>query len=325
MNLLARRFPELEGVPWVDLGVRPSPVLLLDDAVWIKRDDLSAPRLGGNKVRALEYLFGARGLRSEVVTVGGVASTHVLATAVHAAALGLTTTAFRWPHHVHETGSRVSAVIESHCVSAPIVASPLSAFLAAGLHRLRHRELWIPFGATSPSGLLGHVAAAFELADQIEAGHLPVPAAVFCPLGTGGTAAGLALGLGLAGVQAQVVAVRVGPRTGLEMRWLRQLAWRTRRLLERRGVRVPSVSLNVRIDESADSGGYAVPHRGAESLAQRLAERGLTLDATYSAKACYAAFEYARGNGSGANVLFWHTFDSRWLANPAVLRRSATS
>ena len=62
-----RRFTALEGVRRVPLGVVPTPVerVRLEAAsaggewgvpreLWLKRDDLDAPLLGGNKVRALE-------------------------------------------------------------------------------------------------------------------------------------------------------------------------------------------------------------------------------------------------------------------------------
>jgi hypothetical protein len=42
-------------------------------------------------------------------------------------------------------------------------------------------------------------------------------------------------------------------------------------------------------------------------------EAGLTLDAAYGAKACYAAWRAAREAPRGGPVLFWHTFDARWM------------
>jgi 1-aminocyclopropane-1-carboxylate deaminase/D-cysteine desulfhydrase-like pyridoxal-dependent ACC family enzyme len=60
------------------------------------------------------------------------------------------------------------------------------------------------------------------------------------------------------------------------------------------------------------AGAYARPHRDAEALTARLRPPlGPGLDATYSAKACYAAVRRARS--STTPVLFWHTFDARWL------------
>src|SRR5437899_3040654 len=56
------------------------------EALWVKRDDRSSPRYGGNKARGLAILLVGAPAGSVFVTVAGTGSTHCLATAVHAAA-----------------------------------------------------------------------------------------------------------------------------------------------------------------------------------------------------------------------------------------------
>src|SRR6185295_10552511 len=51
-----------------------------------------------------------------------------------------------------------------------------------------------------------------ELGAQIRAGELPSPDRVYVALGSGGTVAGLSVGLALAGVQTEIVAVAVVER-----------------------------------------------------------------------------------------------------------------
>lgn len=317
---LIERFPSLSALPKADLGVVESPIeriaLAGGPALWIKRDDLDARRLGGNKVRALEFLLG--GLRSgaAIVTVGGVGSTHVLATAVHAASLGVETRAWRWPHEENEVSRSVSEAIETACVSAPVVGHPSAAFAAARWRSMRRGERWIPFGGTTPLGILGHIAGGLELSGQVKEGLLPAPARVFVPLGTGGTAVGLSLGFAAAGLETLVVAVRCGPSLGVDEAWLAWLGRRTRRFLGRHGVPVGELPAGpgIQVDHSAWSGAYGRPHPGAAALALRMrAEAGLTLDATYSAKACYAAWRAAGEAPRDGPVLFWHTFDARWM------------
>jgi 1-aminocyclopropane-1-carboxylate deaminase/D-cysteine desulfhydrase-like pyridoxal-dependent ACC family enzyme len=59
-------------------------------------------------------------------------------------------------------------------------------------------------------------------------------------------------------------------------------------------------------------GAYGRPLAAGEAAAATLrAAAGLTLDATYGAKAAAAALALARA-GEGP-VLFWVTFDSRWM------------
>src|SRR5919198_4028758 len=95
-----RRFPALGAVPRAPLGRFPTPVESAEaiaPGLWVKRDDLSAEPLGGNKVRALEFLLAGVRPGDEVLTVGAVGSTHALATALHAARLGARTTVVGWP------------------------------------------------------------------------------------------------------------------------------------------------------------------------------------------------------------------------------------
>ena len=65
MHVLVERWPALLRIPRIPLVAAPTPVAPLvrtsekvDAEVWVKRDDLTAPRYGGNKVRKLEYLLG---------------------------------------------------------------------------------------------------------------------------------------------------------------------------------------------------------------------------------------------------------------------------
>ena len=57
----SRAFPRSRAIPRVALGRFPTPVVAapaIAPTLWIKRDDLCADPVGGNKVRALEFLLG---------------------------------------------------------------------------------------------------------------------------------------------------------------------------------------------------------------------------------------------------------------------------
>ena len=116
-------------------------------------------------------------------------------------------------------------------------ASPRRAVRRSGLlraHRARGRDVrWIPPGGTSPLGMLGHVNAALELAQQVSRGEMPAPARVVLPVGSGGTAAGLALGLAIAGMDTMVVGARVAPRIAAGRARVLALARRARSYFER--------------------------------------------------------------------------------------------
>jgi D-cysteine desulfhydrase len=315
---LVRRFPALARVPHVALGNFPTPVQRVElpgeplaGELWIKRDDLTASPLGGNKVRALEFLLAGLAPGEIVLTAGGEGSTHVLTTATYARSLGGTTRAVRWRHDMNPSALDVAERARALCESVITVPVPAIGLLRAHAAR-RPGVRWIPPGSTSPLGLLGHVNAALEVAEQVARGEMPEPARVVLPVGSGGTAAGLALGFAIAEMRTVVVGARVAPRIAAGRRRVLALAERERRYLERlTGEPVVRADRSrVEIIHSVYGGAYGRALPGAEPAAAALREAtGLVVDGTYSAKAFSAALTYARHEGD--RTLFWLTFDGR--------------
>jgi D-cysteine desulfhydrase len=284
------------------------------DSLWVKHEDLSSDVLGGNKVRSLEFLLGRLGEGDTVLTLGGVGSTHVLATAVHAARLGARTIAVRWQHDMHPSAMEVSERTVAECAEVITASNFLTALPPLIRLRLTRHAHYIPLGGSTPLGTLGHVNAALELADQVESGELPQPVRIVVPLGSGGTAAGLALGFAIAGMATTVVGARVGPRVGANRWRVLRLAEQTRQLIGRYTGRAPVRVRGDRVAVSHDlyGGAYARPHPTAEHAAILVDElRGWRLDATYSAKAFAVALDMASEHGTA--TLFWMTFDARWM------------
>ena len=309
------RFPGLRAIPRIGLGHFPTPIeplAALGPRLWIKRDDLAATPFGGNKVRALEFLLAGVQQGDRVVTVGSAGSTHALAVATYASALGGRAIVGRWRQEMNESAARVAARLEKAAHETRLFASPPAAYVWAWMRARGAR--WIAAGGSTPLGVLGHVNAGLELADQIASGAVPTPAMVVLPLGTGGTAAGLALAFAIAGLDVPVVGVRVVPWiVGRRGRVLR-LARRTAALIERTtGAKLPVVRRDaVRVVDDAYGGAYGRETGPARAAAERLAEASageVRLDATYSAK----AFQVALRLASRESVLFWLTFDPRLL------------
>src|SRR5205814_9859959 len=111
---LLHRFPALASLPRAHLGQFPTPVEHVNDiapGLWVKREDLAGEPLGGNKLRALEFLLGGLRPGDRVTTVGAAGSTHVLATAVYARRLGARSIVYRWPQEMNDAAHRVAARI----------------------------------------------------------------------------------------------------------------------------------------------------------------------------------------------------------------------
>jgi D-cysteine desulfhydrase len=164
-------------------------------------------------------------------------------------------------------------------------------------------------------GVLGHVNAGLELIDQIDAGAMPEPTTVVVPLGTGGTAAGLALAFAIARRPIRVVGARVVPRIVARVPRVRSLAHRTATLIEVISrAKIPRLDSNaVAVIHEAYGGAYGrETDAGQRASAQLRTVSSIRLDATYSAK----AFATALDEATRGATLFWLTFDSRTLKAP---------
>ena len=319
MRGLETRYPRLATtLARVDLGVCETPVEWWQvDGVSLlaKRDDLSAAGCGGNKVRALELLFGEVKPGRTLLTVGATGSTHALAVAVHGARLGLRTEVITWPQETHRVADATSSRLRTLAAVTP-ARSVAEAYLRVAMRRVRGGVHWIPAGGSVPLGALGHAAVGFELVDQLMRGGLPLPDQVVAPLGSGGTVAGLLVGFALSGLETRLVGVRVVPRIVANRARVLRLAARTHALLARlAGVTLPPIQADrLEIHDDAYGGAYGRESRAARLAADALADAGgPRLDSTYSAKAFGVALHRAR-SAPDDRILFWLTFDGRWLA-----------
>jgi D-cysteine desulfhydrase len=318
MRALLARFPRLaESLARADLGVGETPVewwRVGGATLLAKRDDLSAPSPGGNKVRALELLLARVEPGQMLLTVGPTGSTHALAVAEHGARLGARTEVITWPQETHAVADATAARLRT-LAGVTAARSVADAYLRAAMRRVRGGVHWVPAGGSVPLGALGHVDAALELAEQLERLRLPVPELIVAPLGSGGTVAGLLVGLAVAGLRTRVVGVRVVPRIVGNRAHVRRLARRTRALLARLAGEAiaPLDGRRLEIEEGAYGGAYGRVTVAGRAAADALRDAGgPPLDATYSAKAFAVALQRARLSPDG-HILFWLTFDGRWL------------
>ncbi len=287
--------------------------------LFVKRDDLTSPRYGGNKVRKFEYLLAdarRRGARA-LVTVGGIGSNQGLAAAMHGTALGFAVElSLSWQPVTDTVRLAVRGMVATGAriryAGGPVGMFANAAAAVYARRRAGERPYYIPFGATNSLASAGYVAAALELAAQIRAGEVPEPDRLFVPAGTCGTAAGLLVGCRMAGLRTRVTAVRVVERP-LANTLL--LLWRARRvaaLLARLDPTVPRVRIERRdVDLVGDfvGPGYGAPTHEAEQALAWAAPR-LRLETTYSAKALAACLAWSRDRAREETGLFWNTHNS---------------
>lgn len=302
------------------IGTLPTPVDFLPtlgDALGVpdlhvKRDDRAGEHYGGNKIRKLDYLLGEALLEecSSVVTSGGIGSNHVLATATYARELGLEPRAVQFPQAVTDHVVQNLRALAGLDPTLRLISSEL--FLPGALvrerlaARLDGDRYYIPTGGSSPVGTLGYVEAGLELAGQIGQGDLPEPDVVVVPASSGGTLAGLRVGLDLVDVSVRLVGVRVVPWF-VTNRWtVARLANRTAALLDASPGPYSRADIDLRGGYLGE--GYAEPTAAGERVTDLAADAGLVLDPTYTAKTVAAI----AGEFDDETVLYWHTLsDSR--------------
>ena len=188
--------------PRLRLARLPTPIEAFDRirdewTVLVKRDDLTGSALSGNKVRKLEYLFAearAHGAR-RVLTCGGIQSNHCRATAVAAARLGLECQLFLRTN----APPGPDDVVTGNLKLDRIVGAEIR-FITPAQYRDRMDLMTdaagsegyvIPEGGSNALGTWGYIRVVDEMAAQWETS----PSSIVCATGSGGTLAGLAIGL----------------------------------------------------------------------------------------------------------------------------------
>ena len=332
---LFQHYPQLtSSLPIVPFGTPPSPVRRLvslerhagTGEIWLKNDGLYGTVYGGNKARKLEFIL-AEALRRRVATVitfGGLGSHHCLATALYARQVGLRSSVVLVDQPIteevneslrrlEESGARLYRTGSESAVRATLLAGWLV------LHHARWRRPRLPYmiwpGGSTALGSVGYVNAALELAEQVRRGNLPAPRSIFVSLGSNGTAAGLLLGLRLAGLDSRLVAAKVSQYPTVSAGGVARLANRTAALLRSRGADVPAPhfrSRDLTVIDGFIGAGYGHPTPEGEAAKALLQEsEGLGLDLTYTAKTVAALLAPISQRAiSEGPILYWHTLNA---------------
>ncbi len=291
--------------------------------LYVKEDNLSGESYGGNKLRKLEFTLAeaqARGART-VITVGAVGSNHVLATTLYAKKLGLKTVGIFVPQPMQKyLGPNILLNAHLGCAIEYVkkdedVLPRVARVFAREWSRDRRRPYLLLPGGSSVNGVLGYVDGALEIAAQVRQGLLPEPDYIFCPVGSGGTLAGLLLGICLSGLKSTAIGVRVAEKPYANERVVALLANLTWRYLRRKDPTIPNgavSSKNISLLHDFCGRGYAHYTRaGVEAITLARELEALKLEGTYSGKTLAAMLEFTRAKDKrDAISLFINTYNS---------------
>ena len=330
-NAVSRVLSALAKQPRVSLAQLPTPI---HDAVrfrealggparcpriLIKRDDLTALGLGGNKARKLEYLVAdaqAQG-GTTLVTTGAVQSNHARMTAAAACVAGmrcvlvLTSTTsepalagnllldrlYGASVRLVPSVDPMLAVGQDEAVVAEVVAE----------EQAHGRKAYvIPVGGSSGIGVLGYVGGSAELVEQL-ADMAVTPTRLYYASGSRGTQAGLTLGALLCEAPYRVygVAVSAGEPEKIE---------RAKRIANEAATRLLLPERLELSDLTTDQGfigeGYGIPTGGGlEAIVLLAKSEAILLDPCYTSKGMAALIAHVRSSElrPSDTVVFLHT------------------
>ena len=287
--------------------------------ILIKRDDLTALGLGGNKARKLEYLVAdakSKGATT-LITTGAVQSNHARMTAAAACVAGmrcvlvLTSTS----DQPEVAGNLLLDTL--YGASIRLVPS-IDPMLAVGKdeevvaqvvdeeRRAGRTPYVIPVGGSSGVGVLGYVGGSAELVDQLLDDGVS-PSRLYYASGSRGTQAGLTLGAKLSDAPYHVYGVAVSAGEPEKIERARRIANEAASLLQ-----LPErLELSdLFTDQNFIGDGYGIPTRGGlEAIALFARHEAIVLDPCYTSKGAAAMIAHIRSGEFRADetIVFLHT------------------
>ncbi len=344
-------------LPWAPMFERPSAVITADrdlraqvgvERLFIKDEGNDRIAIYGNKVRKYEFLLpnlyygGVRKIYSH----GAYGSNHCAHLALAArfadfhaapAADDMDVVLNLYPQEITENVKIKLRLLAATGVTMKFLQGDAAVALSIGLHSQlnktteRSAEGFIDPGGSSPLAVLGHVEAAMELARQIESRSCAMdgpPDFVFLPIGSGGTAMGLALGFYILRWSTRIVAtcsqdkgmlarlvVNGNTSEPFGVAHAKHLLAESMPWVKKLGLVADNVTaedvLRGRFAYDAETWlpGYGKMSAAVAESARIAEDSGLILDGTFSAKAFHTLTLYAKNQLlHRRRVLFWNTY-----------------
>ncbi len=304
------------------LGFFPTPLEVMENLskkypdynLFIKRDDNSGLASGGNKVRKLQYfIYDAldKGYDT-VVTAGAQQSNHCRQTVAACAKAGLEC-------HLLIGGEKPKNyngnLLLSHLLGANIIFTGDNRkgenveTIKSELESQGKKVYVIPYGGSNLLGAYGFIDAVKELKDQLTEMNLKIDY-IFFASSSGGTQAGLKLGIDLYGLDINLMPISID-KVGLVDKTLDEAVLG----ILKEGQKSLKINKAYSIDDAKlirdyDNPGYGVITINEKKAIKELAQNeGILLDPVYSGRAFYGMLDHLNKNRieKKSNVLFWHT------------------
>jgi D-cysteine desulfhydrase len=311
------RYPERLHLARLPTPVTPARRLSqqLGVELLVKRDDLTGTPLSGNKIRKLEFLLheaAAADSAITVITCGGEQSNHCRATAIAATQVGLRSYLLLRTDDPAKPPAAEANILLDRLVGAEIRwvsreeyrrRASLFVEVQGQLLAQGRKSHVIPEGGSNALGAWGYVGCVEELANELGDGPLTLVYAA----GSGGTGAGLLLGIKLLQLPWRAVGVNVCDDRDYFVNVIGEIV---EQAIQRWLLPLDFDRREIEICDGYVGAGYAKSRpEELEMLRDVARSEGLILDPVYTGKAWYGmAEELARDpRRFGERVCFIHT------------------
>ena len=281
----------------------------------IKRDDYSGFGGGGNKVRKLEFLMAdALALGAGVlITTGGHQSNHARMVAAAACRFGMAAVlVLRGDAPAEYQGNLLrdrlfNSTLE--CVDPDDYFHLIDGRMEAHAQAARDAgkvPYVIPLGGANPLGALGYVRAVEEMQAQLAQSGGARPDVIVAPVGSGGTLAGLQVGVRRYWPGTRVVGISVSRDSAWFQQRVAGMAGECAALL---GWDMQFAPDDIWVEDQHVGPGYGKPSAGGVAAIRRVAgQEGVLLDPVYTGKAMDGLFSLVGAGAipADADVLFLH-------------------
>ncbi len=289
--------------------------------IYFKRDDCTALAFGGNKTRKLEFVMAdaVKKGANVMITIGGLQSNWARQMSSAARKLGMEVILVlegRKPEnfqgnllldHIMGCELRFQEIPQEEEDREIQGECPITGRIAEELRKAGKVPYAAPLGAATPLGNLGYINAAVELQEQTEQMGIKMDYIVVTT-GTGGTQAGVELGVRLLNLPARVVGLSISRHTREKAEEIAELSNKTLAFLGVKGFDFTPEEISVNYDYMGKA--YGVPtEKGIEAIRTVARTEGVILCPVYTGKAMAGLIDLV-GKGlfkKGENVIFLHT------------------
>lgn len=290
--------------------------------IFIKRDDYGSLAFGGNKIRKLEFILAdAISNDSEVIiTIGGIQSNWVRQTVSAARKIGLDIIVLLEGNEPKQYQGNIllDKIMRAKLKFIGKISQededkeirgngPFTNKIAKEEIKKGRKPFIAPLGGSVPLGNLGYINAVQELYLQCKEKGIK-PDKIILATGSGGTQAGVELGIKLLKLETKVIGMSISRHIREKSEEIAKLCNETLNYLSINSITFNQKQININYDYVGK--GYAIPTKeGIDAIYEIASNEGIILDPVYTGKAMAGLLDFVKKGKfkKEENIIFLHT------------------